>query len=67
MLWGALCVPEQVQVHGVGRLLMLASEEPQQCCLDGAPVDFEYDNRSSRLVVTLPSSAGLDHRLSVIF
>jgi hypothetical protein len=60
-------LPEQVQVHGVGRLLMFASAQPKQCALDGAPVEFEYDNRSSRLVVTLPCTNGLDHRLSVLF
>lgn len=67
MLLRVVCPHLQVQVHGVGRLLMFASAQPQQCALDGDPIEFEYDNRSSRLVVTLPSTNGLDHRLSVAF
>lgn len=54
-------------VHGTGRLLMFSSVEPGQCLLDGVPIEHEYENTSSRLVVTLPRSKGLDHNLTVLF
>lgn len=56
----------QVTVHGTGRLLMFSSVEPSKCMLDGVPVEYEYENTSSRLVVTLPRSKGLDHNLAVL-
>lgn len=56
----------QVRVHGTGRLLMFSSVEPSKCLLDGSPIEHEYDNHSSRLVVTLPKSKGLDHNLTLI-
>lgn len=56
----------QVRVHGTGRLLMFSSVEPSKCLLDGTPIEHEYDNHSSRLVVTLPKSKGLDHTLTLI-
>ena len=46
---------------------MFASVAPRECRLDGARVDFEYEDRASRLVVTLPREGSLDHRLSVVF
>ncbi|CAL8470414.1 g9956 [Coccomyxa elongata] len=55
-----------VTVHGTGRLLMFSSVEPSKCMLDGVPVEYEYENTSSRLVVTLPRSKGLDHNLAVL-
>lgn len=54
-------------MHGCGRLLMFASAEPKECRLNGSAIGYEYDNRVSRLIVTLPKEDGLDHRLSVIF
>ena len=60
-------VRAQVQVHGCGRLLMFASAAPRECRLNGARVDFEYEDRKSRLVVTLPREGSLDYRLSVVF
>lgn len=46
-------------------MLMFSSVEPRKCLLDGNPVEYEYDNKSSRLVITPPKSKGLDHRLTL--
>ena len=54
-------------MHGCGRLLMFASAAPRECRLNGVRVDFEYEDRASRLVVTLPREGSLDHWLSVVF
>jgi hypothetical protein len=55
-----------VGVHGTGRCLFFSSKEPTKCLLDGKAIDFDYDNPSSRLVVTLPESKGLHHELVVV-
>ncbi len=45
---------------------MFSSVEPSKCLLDGSPIEHEYDNQNSRLVVSLPKSKGLDHNLTLI-
>ena len=57
----------QVNVRGVGELVMLASAPPTGVTLDGAPAGFAFDATQSRLSVELPSKGPLEHTLLVIF
>jgi raffinose synthase len=57
-----------IGVRGCGKLLMYSSKRPAHVWVNMAPRDFEYDQYTGRLVLTVPQAGeGMDADLEVLY
>lgn len=57
----------EVEGRGCGKFELHASGPPQQCLLNGEPLDFQYSQAAGRLTVQLPKAKSMQWSLQVAF